>query len=207
MYCKTCGSRIEDSASFCGVCGTPVKQKDEAAARSEDGRRPIDRHKVVGIAAVAIAGLLIVAIIASILSGNSWQGTVNGVVTEYYRGNIEKVVDYMPTKWMKKTLFPNDPDLAGYKSSLRVLYDAFAGSTKGTMKKYEIVSTEKLSEGSLELYSAGLGRKVADGMKVNLRVICRAEGGDAERNVELTLLKLGGDWYLAPDSISGLIGA
>ena len=172
MYCKTCGSRIEDAASFCSVCGTPVNKNEEAPKRSaEAGSKPIDRHRIIGIAAVIVAGLLLVAILASLLGGRSWRSTVNGVVTDYYKGNIEKVVDYMPTKRMKKTGFGADTDLKGYKASLRALYDTFGSHTKGTLKKYEIVSTEKFTADILDTYSAFLNKKVSDGMNVNLRLI------------------------------------
>ncbi len=44
MFCRNCGAEIPEGGSFCGSCGTPVKE-DPAALREPEGSRPVMEGK------------------------------------------------------------------------------------------------------------------------------------------------------------------
>jgi uncharacterized protein YxjI len=45
IYCMHCGARIVPGATFCRICGTPIKRHAEAAPRSEPVEAPIPRAR------------------------------------------------------------------------------------------------------------------------------------------------------------------
>ena len=38
MFCRNCGAEIPEGGSFCGSCGTPVKEEPVAVREPEDSR-------------------------------------------------------------------------------------------------------------------------------------------------------------------------
>lgn len=45
MYCRSCGSKLEDGKAFCGNCGTPVQPESAAKAPSETPASADDAKK------------------------------------------------------------------------------------------------------------------------------------------------------------------
>lgn len=72
MYCKTCGSRLEDGTRFCSSCGTPVENGYQTASRTPavtvQTYDAAEKKKTIVTMAVIALCLLVVSKISRIIS-------------------------------------------------------------------------------------------------------------------------------------------
>lgn len=96
MFCRNCGSKIEDGAKFCPVCGEPVAAEYEAPveAQPDGAAAPTDEMPAAGINAPANEAapapakakrskkpLVIAAVVAALLAAGGGAGYYFGVYT------------------------------------------------------------------------------------------------------------------------------
>lgn len=87
LYCKNCGSKVNDSCKFCVVCGTPLKKAGYGFAEIE--LEEYEKHKNIDLKKIIIAvTAIILTIILVIFMGTKLLTTESDEYTE--RPQIEE---------------------------------------------------------------------------------------------------------------------
>lgn len=85
MFCRKCGSKIEDGAKFCPVCGEPVVAEYEAAAESQAGYQSVPAAETQSTEPTPAKAkrskkpLVIAAVVAALLAAGGGAGYYFGV--------------------------------------------------------------------------------------------------------------------------------
>lgn len=85
MFCRKCGSKIEDGAKFCPVCGEPVVAEYEAAAESQAGYQSVPAAETQSTEPAPAKArrskkpLVIAAVVAALLAAGGGAGYYFGV--------------------------------------------------------------------------------------------------------------------------------
>ena len=85
MFCRKCGSKIEDGAKFCPVCGEPVVAEHEAAAESQAGYQSVPEAEAQSTEPTPAKAkrskkpLVIAAVVAALLAAGGGAGYYFGV--------------------------------------------------------------------------------------------------------------------------------
>lgn len=101
MFCKNCGKEIENTAQFCGGCGSRVEVQVNTQAVEQTLNKD-NRNKKIMIAVGAVVALVVAFIAFGFHLNNKCVDTVkNGAFNDYPGILIEKAFDnyFSETKW------------------------------------------------------------------------------------------------------------
>lgn len=210
MYCKQCGSQMDDGVLFCPSCG--AKNENQAAPAQTVGAQtaaPVSAakpaNKNIGLIAAAALGLIVLILLISLLSGRSLKSTVNSAIKNTFKGKIEKVIDLLPMDALKKGLKDEGMTIKEYKDGKKEYFEEVTKETKLRLVKYEIVDTEDLTQAQIGSIADQLKtKKIKDGKEVTVHVTYRKDGDLREKDMTLDLVKIGNKWSLSPGSLFSL---
>jgi uncharacterized membrane protein YvbJ len=217
MFCHNCGSRIDDKASSCPVCGTPIATKTSPAPTAPATPRQSKlSNSTIGI--IAVVGALIVALIIGIIflfpsdgssakessSNSESQGrTYTAVVKDYFKAtekaDAKLMMELLPSDLIKYVMKEEDMTKKEMTEDLQDSLDMIHNYYDDVKISYEITDTEMFDTDDLkdikENYKE-IGVKVKDAMIVEIEVTMELDGNERTTTQELTLIKVGGSWYL-----------
>lgn len=244
-FCTKCGATLDDNATFCTACGskaeataasTPAGNNGSAATA---GETPLDQLKqksvqmmnnfnsnpkkntYIGIAVVAVAAIILIVLIASLLGGG-YKGALKG----YFGAICDKDgKDYLnaTTPSVLQKYFDKEEDIdkddqikhakSVAKSAYSKLEDDFGKDLKISFK---IVDKEKADKDDLDDMEELLNAEFDDEIKFklgaayNLELELTIKGDDDkedEIDAEAIVMKVNGDWvvtYFKCDDYSAL---
>lgn len=212
MFCPKCGKEIAQDAMFCKHCGHYVSGTGNGGNRMTgtvpQRHSPADYKGLLrkyGKYLIAVAGLIIVIILGKSLlscsSGDSYKGIVDKYMNAMKSCDVQGVLACLPESEQRNS---NTVDL--------VTRELIGGSGQTGIidspyeVKYQIGSTEKMTEADMEFYSRN-GEEVVDGYYITVTVSQsldgitiegEAVGGAIKRSKDYTLLvgKIGRKWYV-----------
>lgn len=142
MYCKKCGSELKPGASFCGKCGTKQNvSSPEKTPYTPPNPKPIpfpspnppkketnsidNKNKKIGMIACAIAAIIVIVLIATILSAINSNGkrkqedAVSDFVVAMYEEDFNTVISLVPDDVLKKIMKENKCSKSELKKAVK----------------------------------------------------------------------------------------
>ena len=213
MFCGACGAKNPDGAAFCQSCGAPLREMQAEAVpqggSAADSIQSSQRNKMIGIAAVAVAAIVVVFLAFNLLGGRSYESTVTKFLDASLDGDAETIISLLPDEMVDQALeelgyHPSDRDEA--VEELNAALQSAAGSLKEALGdnlkvSYNVVSAEDLSASELlELRQSYSVYDIdVDGAKeVDVEMTVTATALDLSGTYTLTVpvVQVGRSWYL-----------
>ena len=213
MFCGACGAKNPDGAAFCQSCGAPLREMQAEAVpqggSAADSIQCSQRNKMIGIAAVAVAAIVVVFLAFNLLGGRSYESTVTKFLDASLDGDAETIISLLPDEMVDQALeelgyHPSDRDEA--VEELNAALQSAAGSLKEALGdnlkvSYNVVSAEDLSASKLlELRQSYSVYDIdVDGAKeVDVEMTVTATALDLSGTYTLTVpvVQVGRSWYL-----------
>lgn len=213
MFCGACGAKNPDGAAFCQSCGAPLREmRAEAVPQggsAADSIQSSQRNKMIGIAAVAVAAIVVVFLAFNLLGGRGYESTVTKFLDASLDGDAETIISLLPDEMVDQALeelgyHPSDRDEA--VEELNAALQSAAGSLKEALGdnlkvSYNVVSAEDLSASKLlELRQSYSVYDIdVDGAKeVDVEMTVTATALDLSGTYTLTVpvVQVGRSWYL-----------
>ena len=213
MFCGACGAKNPDGAAFCQSCGAPLREMQAEAVpqggSATDSIQSSQRNKMIGIAAVAAAAIVVVFLAVNLLGGRGYESTVTKFLDATLDGDAETIISLLPDKMVDQALeelgyHPSDRDQA--VEELDAALQSAAGSLKEALGdnlkvSYNVVSAEDLSASKLlELRQSYSVYDIdVDGAKeVDVEMTVTATALDLSGTYTLTVpvVQVGRSWYL-----------
>lgn len=213
MFCGACGAKNPDGAAFCQSCGAPLREMQAEAVpqggSAADSIQSSQRNKMIGIAAVAAAAIVVVFLAFNLLGGRGYEPTVTKFLDASLDGDAETIISLLPDEMVDQALeelgyHPSDRDEA--VEELNAALQSAAGSLKEALGdnlkvSYNVVSAEDLSASELlELRQSYSVYDVdVDGAKeVDVEMTVTATALDLSGTYTLTVpvVQVGRSWYL-----------
>ena len=213
MFCGACGAKNPDGAAFCQSCGAPLREMQAEAVpqggSAADSIQSSQRNKMIGIAAVAAAAIVVVFLAVNLLGGRGYESTVTKFLDATLDGDAETIISLLPDKMVDQALEelgypPSDRDQA--VEELDAALQSAAGSLKEALGdnlkvSYNVVSAEDLSASKLlELRQSYSVYDIdVDGAKeVDVEMTVTATALDLSGTYTLTVpvVQVGRSWYL-----------
>lgn len=213
MFCGACGAKNPDGAAFCQSCGAPLREMQAEAVpqggSAADSIQSSQRNKMIGIAAVAAAAIVVVFLAFNLLGGRGYESTVTKFLDASLDGDAETIISLLPDEMVDQALeelgyHPSDRDEA--VEELNAALQSAAGSLKEALGdnlkvSYNVVSAEDLSASELlELRQSYSVYDVdVDGAKeVDVEMTVTATALDLSGTYTLTVpvVQVGRSWYL-----------
>lgn len=213
MFCGACGAKNPDGAAFCQSCGAPLREMQAEAVpqggSAADSIQSSQRNKMIGIAAVAVAAIVVVFLAFNLLGGRGYESTVTKFLDATLDGDAETIISLLPDKMVDQALeelgyHPSDRDQA--VEELDAALQSAAGSLKEALGdnlkvSYNVVSAEDLSASKLlELRQSYSVYDIdVDGAKeVDVEMTVTATALDLSGTYTLTVpvVQVGRSWYL-----------
>ena len=213
MFCGACGAKNPDGAAFCQSCGAPLREMQAEAVpqggSAADSIQSSQRNKMIGIAAVAVAAIVVVFLAFDLLGGRGYESTVTKFLDASLDGDAETIISLLPDEMVDQALeelgyHPSDRDEA--VEELNAALQSAAGSLKEALGdnlkvSYNVVSAEDLSASKLlELRQSYSVYDIdVDGAKeVDVEMTVTATALDLSGTYTLTVpvVQVGRSWYL-----------
>lgn len=226
-FCTKCGATLEDNAAFCTLCGEKFDTAAEAAPAANNGEETIlDKFKAnanaegikklkenpnfakfVGIGAAALALIIIIAILSSILGSgykkpvkNLFKGLEDGDAKSLMKAMHEIQIDNMKdaSDMTKKELEDELDDM------LEEIHDLMEDEYGKKFKiSYKIVDEDKLDKDDLKDLEDELEDdwdekklKVTKAYELDIEYEIKGKDDDDAKEMSLTVAKVNGDWCL-----------
>lgn len=213
MFCGACGAKNPDGAAFCQSCGAPLREMQAEAVpqggSAADSIQSSQRNKMIGIAAVAAAAIVVVFLAFNLLGGRGYESTVTKFLDASLDGDAETIISLLPDKMVDQALeelgyHPSDRDQA--VEELDAALQSAAGSLKEALGdnlkvSYNVVSAEDLSASKLlelrQSYSV-YDIDVEGAKEVDVEMTVTATALDLSGTYTLTVpvVQVGRSWYL-----------
>ena len=213
MFCGACGAKNPDGAAFCQSCGAPLREMQAEAVpqggSAADSIQSSQRNKMIGIAAVAAAAIVVVFLAVNLLGGRGYESTVTKFLDATLDGDAETIISLLPDEMVDQAMeelgyHPSDRDEA--VEELNAALQSAAGSLKEALGdnlkvSYNVVSAEDLSASKLlELRQSYSVYDIdVDGAKeVDVEMTVTATALDLSGTYTLTVpvVQVGRSWYL-----------
>ena len=213
MFCGACGAKNPDGAAFCQSCGVPLREMQAEAVpqggSAADSIQSSQRNKMIGIAAVAAAAIVVVFLAVNLLGGRGYESTVTKFLDATLDGDAETIISLLPDKMVDQALeelgyHPSDRDQA--VEELDAALQSAAGSLKDALGdnlkvSYNVVGAEDLSASKLlelrQSYSV-YDIDVEGAKEVDVEMTVTATALDLSGTYTLTVpvVQVGRSWYL-----------
>ena len=222
MFCGKCGAKNDDSAVFCAECGNriqaaaPVTPAAPAAAaapaapaaaaapaptKSKPGFTLNNRN--IGIIAVAaVAAIAVIIACFFIFGGRGYKDVVKDYFKAIEKADAKLMMDLLPDDLVKAVMKEEDMTKKEMTEELQDSLDDM--SDYYDIVEYEITDTEEFDKDDLKELKEDYEDydvKVKDAMVVEVEVTMEVYGMETTQTMELTLIKVGGSWYLDIDSM------
>lgn len=169
-------------------------------------------YTVIGIA----AGVLVAIVLLSLLiGGGGYKGAIDNYIAASFKGKSSAVKKMAPAEYWEYYEEKNGEDFDEYlenyedniEDTIDYLKDEYGDNFKVT---YKVTKEKKLSGKKLEGIAEALADKydidedkVSAGYELDVEMTIKGSEDDDENEVELTVIKYKGKWYLISWSKSG----
>lgn len=225
MFCGKCGAKVADNAAFCGMCGArlnaaPVTAAAPVPPAAPAPKAPVDpagkRNRAVGIIAVAVAAVLVLALVITagvLLFGGGCESTVNTFLEGVMEPDGSKVLKALPKEdveiMLEESGCEDRNELAEYLEEnieesfgyIELIYGDFEIT-------WDILDARDVSRRDLKdiqaAYEDELDVKVSAAKEVEVELTARYGKEEEDKNVTFVVIKIGSSWYMDIDSMDSL---
>lgn len=211
MFCGKCGTQNDENAVCCVNCGAALNDESSAVSNADAAVQPAqagaaNNNRKIGIAAAAIAALVVVFIFIGLFGGRSYKSVVKKYVQASFTADGKKMLSILPDEAVELAC----RDEAMTKRELIEYMTETIEDQIGHMDEiygkwsfsYKIVDVEDYSgrefRSMKEDYKDELDLNVKEAKTVTVEITLTADGDEivsAER--EIDVVKIGRSWYLS----------
>ncbi|HJB56119.1 MAG TPA: zinc ribbon domain-containing protein [Candidatus Flavonifractor intestinipullorum] len=209
MFCGKCGAPVPDGAAFCPGCGNPVRPAPPAGpvppvtVASPAPRRT--KYRLIGLAAIALAVLLVVVLVTVLFGGRSYRKAVDQLMRGVMETDAGRILDVIPDEvtgalgYSSRTAAEEGLN-AVLSYTTGALDEAYGPSWSYTYKidEREPYSSRERMDLQERYARYGYDLDLSDALEVEVELTIRDAGGRAaeQQDIDLTLIRLGRNWYL-----------
>ena len=212
MFCSKCGAQNPGNAKFCIKCGEKMATTDVASATVSNLNELVkDKRKLIMAAAAALAVILLFSLL---FGGRGYKKTANEFMDSFVNCDAKGIVDLLPNKLIQQLLEEEGYGKNDKKLLIAELQDEL-DSTMGYMAMfgeykldYKIQGTQNVSKDQLSYIKGNykeIGIKVSAAKTVEVTMTIDVLGMSQTENVSLTVIKIGGSWYIDIESMGNIL--
>ena len=207
MFCGKCGAKNDDSAVFCAECGARFENAQPAAPEVPSSTKPGFTLNNRNIGIIAVASVAVIALIIScffIFGGRGYKDVVKDYFKAMEKADAKLMMELLPDDVIKYAMKEDDMTKKEMTEELQEQLDSLHKYYDKIKISYKITGTEEFDKEDLadlkDNYKE-IGVKVKDAMSVSVDVTMTLDGREMNNDLELTLIKVGGSWYLDIEDI------
>lgn len=217
MFCGKCGAQNLEDATFCKECGALLNNASSTGSAAETvqtNQATGKRNRIIGIAAVAVAALVVIILAVSIFGGRSYKSAVNEYVEASFTADGKTMVSLMPDEVVENACEDTGMTKSEFTEylteALQESLEYYDDYFDNWSYSYEIIETEDYSKEALkslkEDYADEFDVSVKAAKIVTVEVTITADEENTFTNsLEVKVIKVGGSWYVDVPSMSGLL--
>lgn len=208
-FCGNCGTNIPEGSPFCPTCGAPAPAPENQPA----GGKKMDIKKLI-IAGVAVVVAVVLCIVLFTSCSSGPEKVVDDYLTAMFKEfNVEEAMETC----LHEDVIEEAKDQAGdsYDMMIDALQEQFDdieeameeedGSIDWDIKEVDDMKKSKLEDYE-EMYEDEFDLEVTDGKIVEVEVVFSSDDDEKEEDIELEVIKVDGDWYIASTDAFTSIG-
>jgi len=212
-FCTNCGNQIEEGAAVCSQCGTKVEAETAVKAKFDPIAWFKGLDQTVRYITLGVVGVLVIAIVLiSAFSGGGYTKPVDNFFDGFISGDADKMMKAFPEEVVEELEDSDYFDLDDIEDMLDELVDELEDEYGKRVKfSYKVEEKDSLSEKKLDALkdelkdSYGISKKdVKDAMTLELEMTIKGSEDKDSEDMEMTVVKIGGKWYLSPDALFNL---
>ena len=211
MFCGNCGAQMPDGTVYCPECGA---KQNVATANVSNGSpvndmvnkvKSMDKNRLIGIGAVAVVVIILLFVI---FGGRGPEATLKKYYKLQLKGEYIAANKLYPSKYLDYLIEEYyDDDKSEYKEEMKDREEDTKDDLKDEDFKLEYVKVEEddnYTDSQIEdiedyyedEYDIKLKIKDAKDMKVKVKY--KYDGETVKNEDTMTVIKIGGKWYVAP---------
>lgn len=217
MFCKKCGTQINDNAKFCPKCGTQVtaaRGSQQTGYRSENsgasGTVVEQREKKApyfAIAAIAILVIVVAFVLRSCIAGNDYKAPINSLIKGIEKRDGKMIMEAFPDEMLELLAEEAGCDREELPEKLEDVFDYKIEDVNLSdidyKVDYEIREELELSEREIkdieeEMEEEEIYVEIEAGKEVDITMIISVESRDSVENQDMAfeVIKIDGKWYI-----------
>lgn len=225
MYCKYCGSKINDTAVFCAECGKKIKKKSainqDIVSKSNLQNNSDNNHKKKKIIGLAVLCIAIIGIGVLIFGGRSYKKVIDVYVKASMSGkakDVEKMYKLLPEEVQDATLQSYMENYSGGKEEMmqelqeqyKEKYDKIEDTYgEGWRYSYKIEREEDATRKQIREWKEDItdsdevdvdfNREIKEMKYITVEITTQSKDKKTEKtdSMTVTVLKIGRTWYVA----------
>lgn len=214
-YDPSQGGQYSDPAQSGQYYGQSQAGQYYAQAATASAAQVNRRHRIIGIAAVAIAVIAVFFLLSSLFGGRSYKSTVTQFLDASFDGDARAIFELLPddlidymTDEMGYDREQITDELDGLSSQLQWMLSSLSSYLGDDWDlSYQVVGAEDLSGSDLrdiqDTYdSYDVDVKAAKNVEVELSI--QAGNLDETQTIQVPVIKVGRSWCLDIDNLSGV---
>lgn len=219
-FCQNCGAEMEEDAVFCTNCGTKEQQietpSEEVSVETNAVNQFVDsavekvkaNPKLLAFGGAAVVAVLAIVIILTTLFGGGYKKAIDNFVDVSFKGKVNKIEKLAPKEYWEyleeEEDFDIDEAIEEYEDEFDDNIDELEDEYGKNIKvKYKITDKDKLSDKKIDKIAEALKDKydikkksVKAGYEVDVELTIKGSEDDDENDATLTVIKIGGSWYI-----------
>lgn len=215
MFCGKCGVKNADDATFCTGCGAKLNGAKPVVSGTSISVNPSDKNRKVGIIAVAVAAVVVVALIIGLFGGRGYKATVEKFVDAQFDADAEAIFELIPEKMIEYALeeegYDEDELDEFIEEGNEELQDQLDYIERYLGEdwtvSYEILTVEDVTGDDLDDLKEDyedMDIKVSAAKTVEIELTIKAGDTETGNSLDVSVIKVGRSWYLDLASMGGL---
>lgn len=191
MFCGKCGIENSDDAVVCTGCGAKLHSEQASKSSTYVAINSNDKYRKVGMIAVVVAAVIVIALMGSLYRGRSCEATAKKFLNALSEGDAGAIVELIPKKLRE------DADFGEFRSD-------YAKSITFSYKNltFEDVSGDDL-DGIKDDYM-DFDIKVSAAKTARMKLTITLFGMTESKSAEIPLIKVGSSWYLDVENMDDI---
>lgn len=206
MFCGKCGVKNADDATVCTGCGAKLNGGKAASTG--------DKNRKIGMIAVAVAAVIVIALIIGLFGGRGYKATVEKFVDAQFAADAEAIFKLLPDEVVSYALEEegyDDDELDEFiEEGNEELQDQLDYIERylgeGWTVSYEILTVEDVTGDDLDDLKdeyEDMDVKVSAAKTVEVELTVTAGETETSNSLDISVIKVGRSWYLDIATMGG----
>ena len=215
MFCGKCGVKNADDAAFCSACGAKLNGAQPVSDSAAVAVDQSDKNRKVGIIAVAVIAVLVIALAIGLFGGRGYKATVDKFIDAQFEGDLEAIFELVPDELIDYVMEEEGYDRDEFDEFLEEgqeelqeqldVIKAFFGDDWEV--SYEILEAEDVTGDDLKDLKEDyedIDLKIKAAKTVEIELTFKAGEIETSESLEISLIKVGRSWYLDMESMGSI---